>query len=317
MKYLLPLIVVVCGLVGCDDSDEEPPFEMITFYPSIKDTNYFFRTELIHMKRYLNEPIENMFVRADKRFGLQLLGEWIGNDSIIFNRIDSNTFTVDTIRRSGKIRMWDNGPPTGTAAYALGTDSLGNIVEGSDDSLYRLPIGATGTLPISSGRPEWFKDKDTLPDGIKFIPGYAQPSGSIRVKRDTIYIYRDTCATDYNKPGEYKIQDLLEEATSLNIKATSYFNEATSAVYAGNIKRADELAALGYSTKRKADYFYNTWKKQDKYNSLGVLQVTFYKDGGRVFQMEGLREYNTHIPIISTLTNYKIHADSVSIKILK
>ena len=52
------------------------------------------------------------------------------------------------------------------------------------------------------------------------------------------------------------------------------------------------------------------------HESKGVLEVTFYKDGKRVFQMEGLREWSTEIPIKTVHENYKIYCDSVSIKII-
>lgn len=203
---LILLLIVVCGLVGCKNDRKESPYELIAFYPLEGTDDSAFRIYEVSMKRYFHESIEDMFKRNDSLFGMKLLGHWVGNDSIWVYR-DSITLTVDTIRKTRQTG-WASG-----AAFFLATDSAGNIIE--------VPIDTTSGLDYkwemvrshdttSVGLIKDFEVNDTKiksvwTDGVRL-----SPKRSKLLDKDTIYIYRDTCATDYNKPGDYKIE--LHEA---------------------------------------------------------------------------------------------------------
>lgn len=212
MKYLLLLIVVVCGLVGCKNDRKESPYELIAFYPLEGTDDSAFRIYEVSMKRYFHESIEDMFKRNDSLFGMKLLGHWVGNDSIWVYR-DSITLTVDTIRKTRQTG-WASG-----AAFFLATDSAGNIIEVPIDTTSGLDYkwehksrsdGAV-TLATTADSPGWDyevttpKIKSVWTDGVRL-----SPKRSKLLDKDTIYIYRDTCIGEINDPGfnqnEIKIQ---------------------------------------------------------------------------------------------------------------
>lgn len=98
--FLLAALCLCLMLVSCKGDEKEEPYEYITFYPlEYSGRKDVFNVHETLIKRYLSESIEDMFIRNDTSFGFKLLGKWIGNDSILFTRLDNNTFTVDTIRR--------------------------------------------------------------------------------------------------------------------------------------------------------------------------------------------------------------------------